>query len=83
MKDAGLLETLARLLESGGIDLAAWGLAWARVLPLVVRGRPFAHRRGERLLAFSVSWSGAVCGFDIFSVGVIDHESKEQTPNSD
>jgi type III secretory pathway component EscT len=31
-----LLETLARLLGGGGIDLAAWGLAFARVLPLLV-----------------------------------------------
>ncbi|HEX9296036.1 MAG TPA: flagellar biosynthetic protein FliR [Polyangiaceae bacterium] len=35
MKDAGLLETLAQWLEAGGIDLAAWALAWARVAPLV------------------------------------------------
>jgi type III secretory pathway component EscT len=35
MSDRGLLETLASLLESGGIDLAAWGLAWARVAPLI------------------------------------------------
>jgi type III secretory pathway component EscT len=35
LKDTGLLETLARLLETGGIDLAAWGLSWARVAPLI------------------------------------------------
>src|SRR4029079_9142367 len=35
LKDAGLLETIARLLETQGIDLAAWGLAWARVGPVV------------------------------------------------
>jgi type III secretory pathway component EscT len=33
--DQGLLETLARLLEAGGIDLAAWALAWARVAPVI------------------------------------------------
>src|SRR5260370_268572 len=33
--DPGLLETLARLFEEGGIDLAAWGLAWAKVAPLI------------------------------------------------
>jgi len=32
---SGLLESLARLLEQNGIDLAAWGLAWARVAPLL------------------------------------------------
>jgi flagellar biosynthetic protein FliR len=31
----GLLESLALLLEEGGIDLAAWGLAWAKVAPVV------------------------------------------------
>jgi len=35
MTEPGLLETLARLFEQGGIDLAAWGLAWARVAPVV------------------------------------------------
>jgi type III secretory pathway component EscT len=35
MTQPGLLETLARLFEEGGIDLAAWGLAWARVAPIV------------------------------------------------
>jgi len=35
MTQPGLLESLARLLEEGGIDLAAWGLAWARVAPVV------------------------------------------------
>jgi type III secretory pathway component EscT len=33
--DPGLLETLARLFDEGGIDLAAWGLAWAKVAPLL------------------------------------------------
>jgi type III secretory pathway component EscT len=31
-----LLEALARLFESSGFDLAAWGLAFARVLPILV-----------------------------------------------
>jgi type III secretion protein T len=31
-----LLEALARVFESGGFDLAAWGLAFARVLPILV-----------------------------------------------
>ena len=31
----GLVSSLARALEAGGIDLAAWGLAWARVSPTV------------------------------------------------
>ena len=35
MTDEGLLESLARLVEEGGIDLAAWGLAWAKVAPVV------------------------------------------------
>jgi type III secretory pathway component EscT len=35
MSQPGLLESLARLLEDGGIDLAAWGLAWAKVAPVV------------------------------------------------
>jgi len=35
MQDS-LLETLTRLLERGGFDLAAWGLAFARVLPVLV-----------------------------------------------
>jgi len=35
MSDAGLLQTLARLLETGGIDLAAWAVAWARVAPVI------------------------------------------------
>ncbi|HKQ71731.1 MAG TPA: flagellar biosynthetic protein FliR [Polyangiaceae bacterium] len=35
MNDASLMETIARLFEEHGIDLAAWGLAWARVAPLV------------------------------------------------
>ena len=35
MSDVGLLETVARLLESGGIDLSAWALAWARVAPVI------------------------------------------------
>src|SRR5439155_2674759 len=33
--DPGLLATLAGLFEEGGIDLAAWGLAWAKVAPLI------------------------------------------------
>jgi type III secretory pathway component EscT len=32
----GVLESLARLLEESGVDLAAWGLAWARVAPVLV-----------------------------------------------
>lgn len=35
LKDVGLLETLARLLETDGIDLAAWAVAWARVAPVI------------------------------------------------
>jgi type III secretory pathway component EscT len=35
MTQPGLLESLARLFEEGGIDLAAWGLAWARMAPVV------------------------------------------------
>jgi type III secretory pathway component EscT len=35
LNDQGLLETLGRLLENSGIDLAAWALAWARVAPVV------------------------------------------------
>jgi type III secretory pathway component EscT len=35
MSQPGLLESLARLLEEGGIDLDAWGLAWAKVAPVV------------------------------------------------
>lgn len=31
-----LLEALARLFESSGFNLAAWGLAFARVLPIIV-----------------------------------------------
>jgi flagellar biosynthetic protein FliR len=44
MTDAGLLEALARLLEQGGIDLAAWGLAWARVAPVVAIVPAFGMR---------------------------------------
>jgi type III secretory pathway component EscT len=33
--DPGILGTLARLFDEGGIDLAAWGLAWAKVAPLL------------------------------------------------
>jgi type III secretory pathway component EscT len=33
--DPGLLESVARLLGAEGIDLGAWGLAWARVAPLI------------------------------------------------
>ena len=32
----GVVETLAGVLESGGADLRAWGLAWARVAPSVL-----------------------------------------------
>jgi flagellar biosynthesis protein FliR len=35
MSDVGLLESLAHLLESGGIDLSAWAVAWARVAPVI------------------------------------------------
>jgi flagellar biosynthesis protein FliR len=35
MTQPGLLESLTRLLEEGGVDLAAWGLAWAKVAPIV------------------------------------------------
>jgi type III secretory pathway component EscT len=35
VKQAGLLEALARLLDGQGVDLAAWGLSWARVAPVV------------------------------------------------
>jgi flagellar biosynthesis protein FliR len=35
LTDPGWLESVAQLLENGGIDLGAWGLAWARVAPLV------------------------------------------------
>ncbi len=35
MNGSGLLESIARLLEENGVDLAAWGLAWARVAPLL------------------------------------------------
>lgn len=35
MRDVGLLETVAHLLETGGIDLAAWAVAWARVAPVI------------------------------------------------
>jgi flagellar biosynthesis protein FliR len=31
----GLLDSIARLLAADGVDLAAWGLAWARVAPTV------------------------------------------------
>src|SRR5260370_41414408 len=42
--DPGLLETLARLFEEGGIDLAAWGLAWAKVAPLITLVPAFGLR---------------------------------------
>jgi flagellar biosynthetic protein FliR len=35
LKDVGLLEALAHLLETGGIDLAGWAVAWARVAPVI------------------------------------------------
>jgi flagellar biosynthesis protein FliR len=35
LEPRGILESAARLFDSEGIDLAAWGLAWARVVPLV------------------------------------------------
>jgi type III secretory pathway component EscT len=35
LTDPGLLATLARLLDAGGLDLTAWGLAWAKVAPVV------------------------------------------------
>ena len=34
--NGSLLEALTRLFEEGGIDLAAWGLAFARVMPILV-----------------------------------------------
>lgn len=33
--DHGWLESIAALLDANGIDLAAWGLSWARVAPLL------------------------------------------------
>jgi len=44
LRDTGLLETIARLLETQGIDLAAWGLAWARVAPVVALVPAFGLR---------------------------------------
>src|SRR6185369_6755428 len=35
LTDPGLLATLARLLETEGIALTAWGLAWEKVAPVV------------------------------------------------
>jgi type III secretory pathway component EscT len=35
MRDAGLLEAIAGVLETHGVDLAAWGIAWARVAPVI------------------------------------------------
>ena len=40
----GLVSSLARALEAGGIDLAAWGLAWARVSPTVTLVPAFGLR---------------------------------------
>jgi type III secretory pathway component EscT len=40
----GLVETLAKTVESGGVDLAAWGLAWARVIPSVTLVPAFGLR---------------------------------------
>jgi len=34
--NGSFLEALARLFEEGGLDLAAWGLAFARVMPILV-----------------------------------------------
>jgi flagellar biosynthesis protein FliR len=36
MAAPGLIETAVHLLDVEGIDLAAWGLAWARVAPVIV-----------------------------------------------
>jgi len=52
---SGLLESLARLLEQNGIDLAAWGLAWARVAPLLAVVPAF----GLRALSASVRAAAA------------------------
>ena len=35
MAGPGLLESVAQLLGAEGVDLGAWGLAWARVAPAV------------------------------------------------
>jgi len=53
---SGLLESLARLLEQNGIDLAAWGLAWARVAPLLAVVPAF----GLRALSASVRAAAAL-----------------------
>jgi type III secretory pathway component EscT len=45
MTDApGLLRTLTEALELGGVDLRAWGLAWARVAPTIALVPAFGLR---------------------------------------
>ena len=44
MQATGLLETLVRYIETEGLDLSAWALAWARVAPLVVLVPAFGLR---------------------------------------
>jgi type III secretory pathway component EscT len=50
------LEVLARLLEGGGLELGAWGLAFARVLPILVIVPAF----GLRALSVPVRASAAL-----------------------
>ncbi len=40
----GLVQTLAQTIEDSGIDLGAWGLAWARVLPSITLVPAFGLR---------------------------------------
>jgi flagellar biosynthesis protein FliR len=44
MAAPGLLESVARLLDTEGVDLAAWGLAWARVGPVIAMVPAFGLR---------------------------------------
>jgi type III secretory pathway component EscT len=54
--NGSLLEALARLVEGGGLDLAAWGLAFARVMPILVIVPAF----GLRALSAPVRASAAL-----------------------
>src|SRR4051812_24255000 len=59
--DPGLLQAVADAFEAGGIDLAAWALAWARVAPVVtlvpalgLRSLPPAVRAAAALVLSAV-----------------------------
>jgi flagellar biosynthesis protein FliR len=44
MAAPGLLESVAQLLDAEGVDLGAWGLAWARVAPVIAMVPAFGLR---------------------------------------